>query len=192
MFHHRYIVRLLIPVIGTHKPQAALIHMRVRPFCEPELPALQNDVFRIVDADMPVGVNIVPRVDALAKGLVADVFLHHLLRADHEGLITTARACSKGKRLDIIVRHEVQWAFRGGIAHLDHAIAQLIIPDVEFLRQLFPDRLQLVSHMQLQIANAVQFFCHSPSEQCVRNLQTLSAHMRLPLNPLNGTALVFL
>ena len=141
---------------------------------------------------MPVGVNVVAGIDDLAERLVADVFLQHLLRTDHEGLIAAARTCCKGKRLDIIVRHEVQCAFRSGIAHLDHAIAQLIIPDVEFLRQLFPDRLQLVAHVQLQIANAVQFFRNSPSEQCARNLQTLAAHMRLPLNPFNGTALVFL
>ena len=126
---------------------------------------MQNNIFRIVDANMSICVNVAPCVDDLAERLVADVFLQHFLRADHEGLTAAARTRIKSKRFDIVVYNEIQRALRGGIARLNHAIAHLIIPDVEFLRQLFSDRLQLVAHMQLQIANTFQLFSHSPSEQ---------------------------
>ena len=155
-------MRPLITVIGAHKPQTAPVHVRVCPFREP---ALRGDVFRIVDADMTIDVNVAPRVDDPAECFVAEVFIQHFLRADHEGLTAAARARIKGKRLDIVVYNEIQRALRGGIAHLNHAVAHLVIPDVEFLCQLFADRLQLVAHVQLQIANIFQLVRHSLSEQ---------------------------
>ena len=74
---------------------------------------LLSCVMPVLAEETPAAVSAEEAPAALEDGTYlatfnTDVFLQHLLRADHEGLITTARACSKGKRLDIIACHEVQ------------------------------------------------------------------------------------
>ena len=127
-------------------------------------------------------------IDEPAEGFVSDVLRDHLIRCDHEGLSAVALAQIKGKRLNIAVPHVIQCTPGGAVAHMNHSVAQPVIPYIEFPRQPFSNDLKTIPHVQTDILHIVQGFIDALTQQRLRYLQTLAAYIRLPFDPLDGAA----
>ena len=71
---------------------------------------------------------------------------------------------------------------------MNHSVAQPVIPYIEFPRQPFSNDLKTIPHVKADILHIVQGLIDALTQQRLRYLQTLAAYVRLPFDPLDGTA----
>lgn len=72
---------------------------------------------------------------------------------------------------------------------MNHAVAQLIVVRIEFLRQPFSRHPQRKAHMLVQRLHITQFNSTSLTKHLFLHLQALASDMHMPLNPFNRASL---
>ena len=185
-----HITSMFIADIVTHKAETALIYMRIAPFRQTQLITLSNDILWFIEANVSIRMDVAARVNEFTECLVPYILIRHLLRADYEGLAAMAFAKFKGKGRNVIILYEVQRAFGGRKAHMNHAVSQLVIVDIEFFRQLPSRCLQLETHVPTQLLHITQLIRNTLSKQSFWHLQALTSDVRLPLYPFNRATLI--
>ena len=166
--------------------------MRVGPFGQAQLAVAQHHIRRVVDANMPVGIDVVSRVQQFPESLVANILLQRFLWADDECPASAARIGRKRERLDIAVVDKIEHTFGRRISQLNHPVAHLVVTHAVLLCQRAANGLQPIPHVPACRVFTVQFLLQPFAKVRLRHLKALAPHMRLPLHPFHRAAFLFL